>query len=153
MKVKFKNSIHNELISIFGKDNVLIDQHQLFVYSHDCSNIRSKNIKKPFAVVFPIDVYQVQKLVLLANEKHLSLVARGIGTNHVGSCVCLNDSSIIISFIKMDKIIKINPINLTVEVEPGVVVENLQKELGKQDLFFPVSIISPFGRTTSRFRT
>lgn len=137
MKIKFKNSIYNKLISIFGKDNVLTNQHELYAYAHDCSNIKSGNIKVPLAVVFPVDVYQVQRLVLLANEQKLSIIARGVGTNHVGSCVCLNDKTIIISFIKMDKIIKINPINLTVEVEPGVVVENLQKELIKQDLFFP----------------
>ena len=137
MKIKFKNSIYNDLIKIFGKENVLIKEHELYAYSHDCSNIKSENIKEPLFVVFPNDVYQVQKLVLLANQQNLYLIARGVGTNHVGSCVCLNDNTIIISFIKMDKIININPINLTVEVEPGVVVENLQKELQNQDLFFP----------------
>ena len=91
----------------------------------------------PLAVVYPKDVCQVQKLVLLANKQNLSIIARGVGTNHVGSCICLNDHTVIISFIKMNKILKINRINLTVEVEPGVVIEDLQKELEKQDLFFP----------------
>ncbi|UKI40341.1 MAG: hypothetical protein L6V95_09015 [Candidatus Melainabacteria bacterium] len=61
MKIKFKNSIYNKLISIFGKDNVLTNQHELYAYAHDCSNIKSGNIKVPLAVVFPVDVYQVQK--------------------------------------------------------------------------------------------
>ncbi len=137
MKTKIQNNIYKELIKIFGKENVLIKEHELYAYSHDCSNIKSGNIKEPVAVVFPNDVYQIQKLVLFANEQSLSLIARAAGTNHVGSCVCLNDKTIIVSFIKMDRILNINPVNLTVQAEPGVVVEQLHKELEKYDLFFP----------------
>lgn len=137
MKVKIKNIIDNDLVKIFGKESVLTSEPELFAYSHDCSNIKSENAHLPLAVVFPKDVYQVQKLVLLANERNLSIIARGVGTNHVGSCVCLADNTVIVSFVKMDRILKINRINLTVEVEPGVVVEDLQKELENQDLFFP----------------
>ena len=137
MNIKFKNNINSDFIKIFGKEGVLTNKTELFAYSHDCSNIKSENAHLPLAVVFPKSTYQVQKLVLLANEQNLSLIARGIGTNHVGSCVCLNNHTVIISFVKMDNILKINRINLTVEVEPGVVVEDLQKELEKQGLFFP----------------
>lgn len=137
MDIKIKNEIYQNLIKIFTKNNVLINEHELFVYSHDCSNIKSENIKQPLAVVFPKSTKEVQELVRLANKYNFSLVSRSAGTNHVGSCVCLNDNSVIVSFIKMDKILNINPVNLTVEVESGVVVERLQEKLKKYDLFFP----------------
>ncbi len=54
----------------------------------------------------------------------------------VGACVC-QKKAIILNFSKMNKILDINSKNMTVKVQPGVILGDLKKAVDKQGLFYP----------------
>jgi len=70
----------------------------------------------------------------------LDIVPRGGGSNLRGSCVPNN--SIILDLSKMDKILDIDVERKTADVEAGVILEDLNSELEKFNLEFPVDTLS-----------
>ena len=107
-----------------------------YVYSHDASNsvINKNNIAD--LVIFPKTITDVQKTVKFASENNIPIICRGAGTNTVGACIP-SKNGIILDFTKMNKIKKINPLNMSAIVEPGVIVGDLESEAEKYGLFYP----------------
>jgi len=120
---------------IAGSHNVLSDYEELYTYSTDSTNITRPN-ELAEVVVFPENTIQVSKIMQYAYSKSISVVARTAGTNLCGACLP-KKGGIILDFAKMNKIIEINKNNLICIVEPGVVIEELQKAVDKFDLFYP----------------
>ncbi len=129
------NNIKEKLEEIVEKHNVFDDEKTLCVYSQDATNTVNSETK-PQYVIFVETKEQVQAVMRLANENRIPVIARGAGTNVVGACnpVC---GGIIMNFSKMDKILEINKENMTARVEAGVVIGDLQVEVGKLNLMYP----------------
>ncbi len=121
--------------SIAGKENVLFSYDELYTYSTDSTNITNPS-ELADIVVFPKSTEDVSKIMKYAYEKSIAVVARSAGTNLCGACLP-KKGGIILNFAKMNKILEINKDNLICKVEPGVVIEELQKEVDKFDLFYP----------------
>lgn len=115
--------------------NILSSKEERYVYSFDASGIHNAE-KLPEAVVFVETAEQVQKLVKIANKHNRPIICRGAGTNTVGACVPVH-GGIILNFSKMNKILEINPVNMTARVQPGVIVGDFQKEAEKFGLYYP----------------
>lgn len=130
-----KNLI-KELNNALPKSNVLSELEERYVYSVDASNNPYAKSTLPDAVVFVENIEQVQKVVKIANEQMIPVICRGAGTNTVGACVTTH-GGIILNFSKMNKILEINPENMTARVQPGVVVGDLQREVEQVGLFYP----------------
>lgn len=130
-----KNLI-KELNNALPKSNVLSEVEERYVYSVDASNNPYAKSTLPDAVVFVENIEQVQKVVEIANEQMIPIICRGAGTNTVGACVTTH-GGIILNFSKMNKILEINPENMTARVQPGVVVGDLQREVEQVGLFYP----------------
>ncbi|MBR1618020.1 FAD-binding protein [bacterium] len=116
-------------------NKVLSDKKDIFVYAYDTSQNEDKLIL-PLAVVFPKNTDEVVKIVQIANKYKVSIVQRAQGTNHCGATRPVQNC-IIVHFSKMNKILNIDKTNLIAEVEPNVVIGDLNKELDKFGLFFP----------------
>lgn len=129
------DNLIKELNKALPKENILSDEAERYVYSFDASN-NQQNKALPDAVVFVENIEQVLKVVKIANEQMTPIICRGAGTNTVGACVPTH-GGIVLNFSKMNKILEINPENMTARVQPGVVVGNLQKAVEKQGLFYP----------------
>lgn len=99
------------------------------VYEHEINNISSKAT----AIVFPDNAQELKTLVHFSEE---DIVPRGSGTSFMGGCV--PKDSVIVDFSKMNKIIEINPIKKIVQVEPGVLVSQLNEEAEEYGLEFPI---------------
>jgi glycolate oxidase len=128
------NSIRDELINIFGTENVLT-QDITPELTHDESLTASH--ETPLAVVFPTDEEQLVNLIRLAKEKRFSLVPRGSGSGMSGACNAI-DQSVVVSFSKMNKILEIDLENHMAIIEPGVTLIQLNEELAKHSLIYPV---------------
>lgn len=135
LNILFKNNLINAMKKTVGSENVLSDYEELCMYSTDSTNI-SDNKNMAEVVVFPQNTLQVSEIMKYAYSKKISVIARSAGTNLCGACIP-KKGGIIIDFGKMNKITEINKNNLICKVEPGVVVEDLQKEVEKYDLFYP----------------
>lgn len=117
------------------KQNVLSKFEERYVYAFDASDLH-ENVQIPDAVVFVESVEQVQEIVKLANKFKTPIICRGAGTNTVGACVSVH-GGIVLNFSKMNKILEINPVNMTARIQPGVVVGDLQKQVEKIGLYYP----------------
>lgn len=129
------DNLIKELNKALPKENILSDEAERYVYSFDASN-NQQNKALPDAVVFVENIEQVLKVVKIANDQMTPIICRGAGTNTVGACVPTH-GGIVLNFSKMNKILEINPENMTARVQPGVVVGDLQKAVEKQGLFYP----------------
>jgi glycolate oxidase len=104
-------------------------QAEKLVYNSDASMIPGNALN----VIFPKSVQEIIDLV----KTKTNLVPRGGGTGLAGGAVPLD--STIIDLSKMDKILEIDSENKTVDVEPGVILENLNLELSYHNLEFPIN--------------
>ncbi len=129
------DNLIKELNKALPKENILSNEAERYVYSFDASN-NQQNKALPDAVVFVENIEQVLKVVKIANEQMTPIICRGAGTNTVGACVPTH-GGIVLNFSKMNKILEINPENMTARIQPGVVVGDLQKAVEKQGLFYP----------------
>lgn len=129
------DNLIKELNKALPKENILSAKEERYVYSFDASNNQNQT-SLPDAVVFVENIEQVLRVVRIANEQMTPIICRGAGTNTVGACVPTH-GGIILNFSKMNKILEINPENMTARVQPGVIVGDLQKEVEKIGLFYP----------------
>lgn len=130
------NTLIKELNKALPKENILSEIEERYVYSVDASNNPYTKSTLPDAVVFVETIEQVQKVVKIAGEQMIPVICRGAGTNTVGACVATH-GGIILNFSKMNKIIEINPENMTAKVQPGVIVGDFQREVENLGLFYP----------------
>lgn len=130
------NTLIKKLNKALPKENILSEIEERYVYSVDASNDPYTKSTLPDAIVFVETIEQVQKVVKIAGEQMIPIICRGAGTNTVGACVATH-GGIILNFSKMNKILEINPENMTTRVQPGVVVGDLQHEVENLGLFYP----------------
>ena len=129
-----KNNI-KKIKDIVSKTNVLLDEAELYCYAEDSSNIYNTS-SKPDAIVFVENIEDVRNILHYANKNKIPVVARGAGTNMVGACSCPL-GGIVLNFSKMNKILDFNPINMTMTVQPGVIVGDIKKLADDNGLFYP----------------
>ena len=128
------NRIKKALRNVKGE--VYTDLPTLYCYSTDASIYQVM----PSAVVCPLDANDVSECAVAAAVLGLPITSRAAGTNLAGSCL---GKGIILDFSKnMNRIIGMveenrEPGELFVDVEPGVIVNDLQAYLGKRGLFLP----------------
>jgi glycolate oxidase len=122
------------LEGIVGRGNVLTKKVDLVTYSYDATADMPSQL--PDVVVMPKSTAEVQKIVHLAKENRLAIYPRGAGTNLSGGAIPVK-KGIVMSFQKMDKILEIDPENLTATVQPGVVVQTLNEAIAAYGLMYP----------------
>ena len=93
------------------------------------------------AIVFPKTTEQVQAIVLLANEHNVVLTPSGGRTGLSAGAVAAN-GEIVVSMDKMNHIGQLYPADRMVEVEAGVITQQLQEFAESKDLYYPVDFAS-----------
>jgi len=100
-------------------------------YETDASQVKGKALE----VVHPKNIMEVKKFVL-SRER---LVPRGGGTGLAGGAVPLEGKDTVLDLSKMNHIGKYDKDRKTIEVDAGVILDDLQDRLGKYRLEFPVN--------------
>ena len=121
--------------SFIKNDNVLAKLEERYCYSTDASNNRIDS-QTPDLVVFVETIEDVQKIVKFANIHEIPIISRGAGTNMVGGCLTPT-GGIVLNFSKMNKILDFSAENMTIKVQPGVILENIKNTAESRGLFFP----------------
>lgn len=88
------------------------------------------------ALVFPQSTEEVSKILKYAHKHGIPVTPRGAGTNLVGSTVPV-DGGIILDFSHMDKILELDENTMTITVQPGLLLQDLQKYVEERGLFYP----------------
>jgi len=111
----------------------LIDAVDLTAYSFDGTTSWQR---VPEAVVFPTTTEQVSEILKLATEQRIPVTPRGAGSNLSGGSVPIS-GGIVLCTARMNKILKIDADSFAVTTEVGVVLNDLNRELARHNLFFP----------------
>ncbi len=102
-------------------------------YSHDeLSSLK----RMPQVVVHPLSTEEISKIMSYAYKNKIPVTPRGAGTGLVGSAVPLY-GGILLDFTKMNKILELDSENLTLTVEPGVLLMDIGKYVEKFNFFYP----------------
>jgi len=120
------------LRATFAADALSIDEGERLAYAYD----NSRRHALPDAVVFPTQHEHVEALVRVCREHRVPVVARGRGTNTTGATVPV-DGGVVVSFERMNRILRIDPDNRLAVVEPGVLNGDLQTALKPHGFFWP----------------
>lgn len=88
------------------------------------------------ALIFPQSTEEVSKILKYAHKHDIPVTPRGAGTNLVGSTVPV-DGGIILEFSHMDKILELDENTMTITVQPGLLLQDLQKYVEERGLFYP----------------
>lgn len=87
-------------------------------------------------LVFPQSTEEVSKILKYAHKHGIPVTPRGAGTNLVGSTVPM-DGGIILDFSHMDKVLELDENTMTITVQPGLLLQDLQKYVEERGLFYP----------------
>ncbi|MBP5617897.1 MAG: FAD-binding protein [Clostridia bacterium] len=102
-------------------------------YSHDeLGGIR----QMPEVLVKAASTEEIAAVMKYANEQRIPVVVRGSGTGLVGAAVALH-GGIMIETVGMNKVLELDEDNLTVTVEPGVLLMDLAAFVEEHGLFYP----------------
>jgi FAD/FMN-containing dehydrogenase/Fe-S oxidoreductase len=133
--------IHEDLQALAGEfdGDIRTDRPFRLLYATDASAYR----QVPVAVVSPRHAEDIRSLVLFAKKHNSSLIPRAAGTSLAGQVV---GGGIVMDVSKyMNKILEINEDDRWIRVEPGVVLDEMNKILAPKGLFF-----SPETSTSNR---
>ncbi|WP_319202117.1 FAD-linked oxidase C-terminal domain-containing protein [uncultured Ilyobacter sp.] len=125
---------YENIAEILGtKERVLWEDGISEDYSHDELGGISR---KPDILVKAHNSEEVSKVVKYAYEHSIPIVARGSGTGLVGASVPIH-GGIMIETTQMNKIVELDEDNLTLTVEPGVLLMEIGKYVEERDFFYP----------------
>src|SRR5262244_1840990 len=125
-------NLRRELEGLLGKGGVLSETEELLVYESD-----GLTLFRALAdfVVFPTSVEQVSAVVKLANRESLPFVARGAGTGLSGGCLPA-EGGLVISLMRMNRILEVDYDNQIAVVEPGLVNLHLSWAVGPHGYYY-----------------
>jgi glycolate oxidase len=89
----------------------------------------------PGAVALPTETAQVAELVRICAEFDVPIVPRGAGSGLSGGATGI-DGALTIAFTAMDRIVEIDPANLCVVTQPGVINARLKAAVAEHGLFY-----------------
>jgi FAD/FMN-containing dehydrogenase/Fe-S oxidoreductase len=92
----------------------------------------------PIGVVAPRSVKEAEHALTIAREEGVSVLARGAGTSQAGQAV---NASLVVDCSKyLDHLIELDVSGRRCVVEPGIVLDELNRRLKPHRLWFPVDI-------------
>ena len=133
------DSLIDALIKTLGRENVLTDPYDLDRYSGDAlSPTRAFGAEDYFerladVVARPGSTEDVSAVLKLANQLGVPVIPFGAGTGVMGGTVPAM-GGMVLDLQRMDRILSINPLDMTAEVEAGVVLADLETALASHGL-------------------
>ena len=119
--------------------NIIPDESRL-VFDHIppeyLSDTLGRRKGEASALVFAKSTEEVSKLLQYAHANKIPVTPRGAGTNLVGSTVPV-DGGIILDLSQMNRILELDTETMTVTVEPGLLLQDLQAYVEEHGLFYP----------------
>ncbi len=129
-KNKIDKDVFEELCSAIGRECIFDSIEERERYSFDAANLKSM----PDLVIMPRSTEQVSAILSIANKHNIPICTRGVVLP--GGAVPIR-GGIVLDLKNMNRIEELNARDLTITVEPGVVMKDLQDEVVRSRLFYP----------------
>ena len=117
---------------IVGKGQVILKDEIEYDFTHD--ELQTVHAT-PDLHIYVTNKHQVQEIMKYAYEQTIPVTVRGSGTGLVGACVPVF-GGLLLDLSKMNKFIELDRTNLTLRVEPGVLLMEISEYVEKEDLFY-----------------
>ena len=114
-------ALHDELQGIVGESGILLEA-QVAAYTFDGY--------VPKAVVLPTSVQEIQEILQFAVNQNLSVMPAGAGTK-LGIGNLPEKVDIVLATTRLNSVVEYEPADLTVTVEAGIRLKDLQTALAK----------------------
>ena len=132
-----QHGLINQLTALVGKTNVLVDG-DLSAYELDW---RKRSRGKALAVVRPANTLEVAAVVKACSASGVSIVTQGGNTGLVGGSIPdESGQQVVLSLQRMNAVRNIDAANLTMTVDAGCILQNLQDTAEKAGFLFPLSL-------------
>src|SRR5438270_1323540 len=101
---------------VLAPDRVMTAPEDTLVYSYDGTWV----VGRPEIAVTPLDTQEVAAVVRVAAQENIPIVPRGAATGLAGGAVPVF-GGIVVNLTRMNRILEIDRINMSVVTQPGVV--------------------------------
>jgi len=132
MNADVKKRFIPSMIKILGKSGVLHQYEELVSYECDGYTIH-KGL--PSAVLFPANTQQVSEVVTYMAQHNIPFIPRGAGTGLSGGATALN-GEVLISLVKMNKLIRVDYKNRRAVVQPGFINLKLSTSISSEGYYY-----------------
>jgi D-lactate dehydrogenase len=132
MNVELTGVLERSLRDCLPGDLLRTAEADRLAYGYD----NSRREAMPAAVAFPADAAQVLGLVKACRAARMPVVARGRGTNTTGASVPVA-GGVVVSFERMNRIVRIEPDDRLAVVEPGALNGDVQRAVAAHGFFWP----------------
>ncbi|MEK3971264.1 glycolate oxidase subunit GlcD [Bacillus sp. FSL M7-0558] len=123
----------NQLKKIVGASHVQGSKADRLAYSYDATpNFQHM----PDVIVSPHTAEEIQQIVRLCASYKVPIVPRGSGTNLCAG-TCPTQGGLVMLFTRMNQFIEIDEENLTATVQPGLITQELIRQVEARGLFYP----------------
>ena len=121
------------LAALVAPDRISSGASNLGLHSRDVSAHRGV---PPAAVAWPLTTGEVSRVLAWCREHEVPVTPWGAGTSLEGNPVptC---GGLVLDLTRMDRILAVRREDLQVDVQPGVLRKELNRQLGRHGLFFP----------------
>jgi len=111
-----KQPFIQKLYQILPESSVLADKEELRPY--ECDGLSAYR-QLPWLVVLPESILQIQQIIKLCFSNNIAVIARGAGTGLSGGSLP-QENCLILSLAKLNKILNVDPVSRSAQVQPGV---------------------------------
>ncbi|MBW8739459.1 MAG: FAD-binding protein [Streptomyces turgidiscabies] len=129
-----QGNLTDRLLAELPAEAVLTDPDVTAAYANDMASFCEAGA--PAVVVLPRTVEQVQHVMRVATELRVPVVPQGARTGLSGAANA-SEGCIVLSLVKMDRILEISPVDRIAVVEPGVVNATLSRAVNEHGLYYP----------------
>ncbi|MGW0468558.1 FAD-binding oxidoreductase [Streptomyces sp. NPDC003027] len=126
--------LHDELRAGLPDEALITDPDVMDAYARDMASFCAAGA--PAVVVLPRTVEQVQHVMRTATALRVPVVPQGARSGLSGAANA-TEGCIVLSLVRMDRILEINPVDRIAVVEPGVINAVLSRAVNEHGLYYP----------------
>jgi glycolate oxidase len=114
------------------EEQIVTDKEGMAHYCYDATEMRFM----PDVVFLPFTTQEVSKIMKLSYDLEIPLTPQGGRTGLSGGALPV-EAGVVLSLLRMNKVLEIDKKNMQVVVEPGLISADLQATLNEHNLFYP----------------
>lgn len=123
---------------IASAESLIIEEDRLAALGHDASGVVNG---AAIALVRPASTEEVQAIVRVADAHSVPIVPQGARSSLAGAASAVT-GAILIDFSRMNRILRIDPLERLAVVQPGVIVSDLAAAVAAEGLFYAPDPVS-----------
>ncbi len=128
------NQEHIDMLSVIvGSDRFSVGESNRNLHCKDISPHRGT---VPAGVIWPLNTEEISKILTWTYAQSIPVTPWGAGTSTEGNPIPTK-GGLVMDMTQMNRVLEIRPQDLQVDLQPGVLRKELNRQLGQHGLFFP----------------